>query len=60
MQDTRWGWVSYPSAEKHSVYSTAPADWAKSEKEKKLYLSFASYRRWFEELVFNAVADVTE
>ena len=22
-----WGW-SYPSAEKQSVYSTAPADWA--------------------------------
>ena len=28
-QDTRWGEGSYPSAEKQSVYSTAPADWAK-------------------------------
>ena len=28
-QDTRWGGGgSYPSAEKQSVYSTAPADWA--------------------------------
>ena len=26
-QDTRWG-GSYPSTEKQSVYSTAPADWA--------------------------------
>ena len=26
-QDTRWG-KSYPSAEKQSVYYTAPADWA--------------------------------
>ena len=26
-QDTRCG-GAYPSAEKHSVYSTAPADWA--------------------------------
>ena len=28
-QDTHWGW-SYPSAEKQSVYSTAPADSTKS------------------------------
>ena len=28
IQDTRWGGGSYPSAEKQSVYSTAPADWA--------------------------------
>ena len=27
-QDTHWG-GSYPSAEVQSVYSTAPADWAK-------------------------------
>ena len=26
IQDTLWG-ESYPSAEKQSVYSTAPADW---------------------------------
>ena len=26
IQDTSWG-GSYPSAEKQSVYSTAPADW---------------------------------
>ena len=25
---TRWGGGSYPSAEKQSVYSTTPADWA--------------------------------
>ena len=25
--DTRWWWGSYPSVEKQSVYSTAPADW---------------------------------
>ena len=29
IQDTRWGGVgSYPSAEKQSVYFTAPANWA--------------------------------
>ena len=28
IQDT-WGRGSYPSAEMQSVYSTAPADWAK-------------------------------
>ena len=28
IQDTRWGMESYPSAEKQSVYSTAPPDWA--------------------------------
>ena len=28
MQDTRWV-GSYPSAEKQSVYFTAPADWAR-------------------------------
>ena len=28
IQDTCWRWGSYPSAEKQSVYSTAPADWA--------------------------------
>ena len=28
IQDTSWMWGSYPSAEKQSVYSTAPADWA--------------------------------
>ena len=27
MQDTRWGGGSYPSAEKQTVYSTAPANW---------------------------------
>ena len=27
-QDTRCGWGSYPSAERQSVYSTAPSDWA--------------------------------
>ena len=29
MQDTRWGGGVYSSAEKQSVYSTAPADWEK-------------------------------
>ena len=28
MQDTRWGGGSCASAEKQSVYSTTPADWA--------------------------------
>ena len=28
IQDTRWRVGSYPSAEKQSVYSIAPADWA--------------------------------
>ena len=30
-QDTRCGGGSYPSAEKQSVYSTAPADWANNK-----------------------------
>ena len=30
IQDTHWG-RSYPSAEKQSVYSTAPADWARED-----------------------------
>ena len=29
IQDTRWRGGSYPSAEVQSVYSTAPADWAR-------------------------------
>ena len=28
MQGIRWARGSYPSAEKQSVYNTAPADWA--------------------------------
>ena len=34
MQDTRWG-GSYPSAEKQSVYSTAPADWANEGRNRR-------------------------
>ena len=28
---------SYPTAEKQSMYSTAPADWAKNDYEKDYY-----------------------
>ena len=37
---------SYPSAEKQSVYSTAPADWA-SNKRGKIYLSTAQKFKFF-------------
>ena len=33
IQDTRW--VSYPSAEVQSEYSTAPVDWARERKNRK-------------------------
>ena len=42
-QDTRWGGGSYPSAEKHSVYSIAPADWAKTFKN----CSECTYYNWY-------------
>ena len=29
IEETRWWWGSYPSAEMQSVYSTAPSKWAK-------------------------------
>ena len=39
IQDARFEWVSYPSAEKQSVYSTASADWAKTYLKKLLLIA---------------------
>ena len=36
-QDTRWEGGSYPSAEKQSVYSTAPADWTCKQMNSELF-----------------------
>ena len=44
IQDTRMGGGSYSAAEVQSVYSTAPADWAKSKKRDK-YLDLVSELR---------------
>ena len=43
--DTRWGGGSYSSAEKQSVYSTAPADWAKSKQDVNPWNVQTKYKR---------------
>ena len=53
-QDTHWAGVSYPSAEVQSVYSIAPADWARSSSfffffkfKFLMYITYFSYHASF-------------